>query len=35
MNQKSDDTELKAAFAEFKELLRRESEPVSASSAMG
>ncbi|MGJ0510398.1 MAG: hypothetical protein ACR652_25405 [Methylocystis sp.] len=33
MNQQSDDTELKAAFAEFKELLRRESEPVGASHA--
>ena len=33
MNQGSDDKELKAAFAEFKELLRRESEPVGASGA--
>jgi hypothetical protein len=33
MNQQGDDTELKAAFAEFKELLKRESEPVGASLA--
>lgn len=33
MNQQGDDKELKAAFAEFKELLKRESEPVGASLA--
>ncbi len=33
MNQRGDDKELKAAFAEFKELLRRETEPVGASQA--
>jgi hypothetical protein len=33
MNQQADDKELKAAFAEFKELLKREMEPVGASVA--